>query len=88
MVPMGNGDGIHELAHTLACKVPSFPIKYLGLPLGAKMQEVGIWNPIITKMEKKFSSWKRNTLSKWARLTVIKTALSSLPIYFLFLSPF
>ena len=42
-----------------------------------------LWNPILEKMEKKLSSWKRLYLSKAGRLTLLKITLSSLPTYFL-----
>ena len=40
-------------------------------------------NPILEKMEKKLSGWKRLYLSKGGRLMLIKSTLSSLPMYFL-----
>ena len=44
---------------------------------------MSIWNPIIEKMEKRLSGWKRIYLSKGSRLTLLKSSLSSLPTYFL-----
>ena len=40
-------------------------------------------NPILERMEKKLSRWKRLYLSKNGRLTLLKSTLSSLPTYFL-----
>ena len=56
---------------------------YLGMPLGSLHKTASIWNPILEKMEKKLSGWKRLYLSKGGRLTLLKSTLSSLPTYFL-----
>ena len=58
-------------------------LRYLGMPLGAHYKDVLIWNPIIKKIEKQLSGWKRLYLSKGGRLTLLKSTLSSLSTYFL-----
>ena len=63
------------------------PMKYLGLPLGAKYKDKAIWNPILEKMERKLASWKKLYLSKGGQVTSIKSTLSNLPTYFLSLFP-
>ena len=62
-------------------------MKYLGLPLGAKFKDKTMWNPIMEKMERRLAGWKRLYLSKGGRVTLIKSTLSNLPTYFLFLFP-
>ena len=62
-------------------------MKYLGLPLGAKFKDKTIWNPILEKMERRLTGWKRLYLSKGGRVTLIKSTLSNLPTYFLSLFP-
>ena len=57
-------------------------MKHLGLPLGAKLKDKTIWNPILEKMERRLVGWKRWYLSKG-----IKSTLSNLPTYFLSLFP-
>ena len=49
----------------------------------AHYKDASIWNPIIEKMEKRLSGWKRLYLSKGGRLTLLTSTLSSLPTYFL-----
>ena len=71
----------------LGCKQGSLPMKYLGLPLGAKFKDKTIWNPILEKMERRLAGWKRLYLSKGGRVTLIKSTLSNLPTYFLSLFP-
>ena len=71
------------LANILQCRVGSLPMIYLGMPLGTLYKTVSIWNPIIERMEKKLSGWKRLYLLKGGRLTLLKSTLSSLPTYYL-----
>jgi hypothetical protein len=71
----------------LGGRITALPMKYLGLPLGARFKSKEIWNPILEKMEKCLAGWKRLYLSKGGRITLIKSTLSSLPTYFLSLFP-
>ena len=69
------------------CRQSSLPLRYLGLLLGAKYEELSIWNPILEKIERRLAGWKRLYLSKRGKVTLIKSTLSSLPTYFLSLLP-
>ena len=51
LVPVGEVHNLDVLVGLLGCRHSSLPLKYLGLPLGAKFKEVSIWNPILEKME-------------------------------------
>ena len=53
------------------------------MPLGTPYKTTSVWNPILERMEKKLSGWKRLYLSKGGRLTLLKSTLSSLPTYYL-----
>jgi hypothetical protein len=78
---------IEELASILSCIISSFPMKYLGLPLGAPFKSRAIWNGVVERMEKRLASWKKIYLSKGGHLTLIKSTLSNLPTYFISLFP-
>ena len=87
LVPIGVVHNIDVLVGMLDCRQSSLPLRYLGLPLGAKFKELSIWNPILEKMERRLVGWKRLNLSKGGKVTLIKSTLSSLPKYFLSLMP-
>jgi hypothetical protein len=87
LVQVGEVPFLEELADILGCQTSTLPMKYLGLPLGAKFKSLDIWNPIVEKMERRLAGWKRIYLSKGGRLTLIKSTLSNLPTYFLSLFP-
>ena len=71
----------------LGCSQSHLPMTYLGLPLGAKFKDRAIWNSILERMERRLTRWKQLYLSKGGKITLIKSTLSSLPTYFLSLSP-
>ena len=83
IVLVGEVNNLDALANILQCRVGSLPMKYLGMLLGTSFKTALIWNPILEKMEKKLSGWKRLYLSKGGRLMLLKSTLSSLPMYFL-----
>lgn len=83
------GVGIQEeqtkvFAEALNCLSKKRPFNFLGLPLGASIRRRSTWSPVVDKIQKKLSSWKRKLMSFAGRLTLIKSALSNLPTYFLY----
>ncbi|GKB32197.1 RNA-directed DNA polymerase, eukaryota, reverse transcriptase zinc-binding domain protein [Tanacetum coccineum] len=58
------------------------PISLIGLPIGAKMSRCANWNALIDKFQKRLSSWKSKSLSIGGRLTLIKSILGSLRVYY------
>lgn len=83
VIPIGCVGNVQELANVLGCGLSSLPVNYLGLPLSARYKSVHIYDEIIERMERRLVDWKRMYLSKGGRITLIKSTLSSLPIYFL-----
>ncbi|XP_050238489.1 uncharacterized protein LOC126687979 [Mercurialis annua] len=70
-------------ADILSCKIEHFPITYLGLPLSIKKLNVEQWDPIIHSFSTQLSSWRGSLLSPTGRLVLIKSVLSSLPVYYM-----
>lgn len=67
----------------LGCQVGSLPIHYLGLPLGSRFKNKEVWDLVVDRMRKKLVGWKAQFLSRGGRVTLIKVALASIPVYFL-----
>ena len=83
ILPIGSVDNAKELVVELGCGIGSLPTSYLGLPLGAKHKVVGVWDTVEERFRNKLASWKSQYISKGGRLTLIRSTLSCLPIYFL-----
>lgn len=73
---------VEPVAGLLKCQVGSFPITYLGLPIGASMGRAVHWSPIVEKFKSKLSRWKASTLSFGGRVTLCKAVLGALGTYF------
>ena len=83
MIPIGEVTNLEEFAKVLGCKASSLPSTYLGLPLGAPYKSSRVWAGVEKRFKKRLALWKRKYLPKGGRQTLIKSILSSLPIYFM-----
>ena len=83
--PIGGRENIEVLTAELGCKANSLPTTYLGLPLGASHKSVRVWDPIEERFRRRLATWKRQYISKGGRVTLIRSTLSNLPIYFMLL---
>ena len=85
IVPIGEVNNVHAFAEILGCRVGTLPTSCLGMPLGTSHKSSSIWNPILEKIKRKLAGWKELYLSKGGRFTLLKSMLSNLPIYYLFI---
>ncbi|GJZ61349.1 putative RNA-directed DNA polymerase, eukaryota, reverse transcriptase zinc-binding domain protein [Tanacetum coccineum] len=74
---------VEAMASSIGCSHDSLPFIYLGLPVGKRMRLCEGWNVIINRFRDKLSCWNGKSLSVGGRLTLIKSILGSLPIYYL-----
>ncbi|KAJ0511624.1 putative RNA-directed DNA polymerase [Helianthus annuus] len=74
--------GVQHMANLLGCKYGTFPFKHLGLIVGANMNLIRNWKPVVEVFKNRLSIWKAKNLSYGGRITLIKSVLNSLPTYF------
>lgn len=83
-LPLGcTSSWVSHIEHKLGCQVVSLPISYLGIPLGSNPKSEATWAPIINKVQSNLAKWKSKVLSRAGRLTLIKSVLNNLPVYYL-----
>ena len=51
---------IQNWAIVFNCEVGSWPIKYLGLPLGGNPCKIDFWEPMVNKVAKRLAGWKKH----------------------------
>jgi len=56
---------------------------YLGLPIGGNSRKLSFWQPVVDRIKAHLSLWSNKFLSFGGRLVLLKSVLSSLPVYFL-----
>lgn len=69
-----------EVARRLGVALDATADKYLGAPISASR---GSYDFLIEKLSAKLNMWKSKTLSQAGRLVLIKSALQSIPIYYM-----
>ena len=74
---------VDVFANALRCKNQSLPLKFLGFPLGASLRRCSTWKPVVDNFRSKLAGWKSKFLSFGGRVTLLKSVLTSLPIYFM-----
>ncbi|PNX54676.1 ribonuclease H [Trifolium pratense] len=62
----------------LRCKVGNVPFLYLSLPIGGDMS---FWEPVLSRIRNILSGWKSHFLSFGGRLVLLKSVLTSFPVY-------
>jgi len=65
----------------LNCRIGSFRITYLGVPLRPGKLLHDDRQPLLTKMDNRSAGRKGNTLSTVERLVLVNSVLSSMPLY-------
>ncbi|XP_071700079.1 uncharacterized protein [Rutidosis leptorrhynchoides] len=81
------GVGVDDLSLDLViqqvgCSKGMFPFIYLGLPIGVNMNSLSNCKLLEDRFIKKLSGWKVSLLSFGGRLTLLKSVLGSLGVYY------
>ncbi|XP_071697288.1 uncharacterized protein [Rutidosis leptorrhynchoides] len=67
----------------LMCKVCSFPMEYLGIPIGLNTNRIAMWDPIVKKFKKKLAEWKGRCIYLGGRLVMVNAVISNLPLHYM-----
>lgn len=84
---VGKVENIERLASYLGCSVGILLTTYLRFPQGAQNKNIAVWHPVVSRIQERLAGWKGSFLSKGGRVVLMKSALSSLSMYFLSLLP-
>ncbi|GKE02304.1 RNA-directed DNA polymerase, eukaryota [Tanacetum coccineum] len=76
-----NSNEVERAASTVGCSTFTSPFKYLGVKVGGNMSRIDSWDEVITKVSTRLSKWKIKTLYIGGRLTLLKSVLTSIPLY-------
>jgi len=74
---------LSEATFVLHCRTGLLPFLYLGLPIGGDSRKLSFWKPVVDRLIARLSAWNNKFLSFGGRLVLLKSVLSSLPVYFL-----
>ncbi|GJU81314.1 RNA-directed DNA polymerase, eukaryota [Tanacetum coccineum] len=74
---------VASTAKSIGCSILHTPFNYLGVKVGGIMSRLSSWDDVIAKLSARLSKWKLKSLSIGGRLTLIKSVLSSLPLYYM-----
>lgn len=76
-------DDLPWIKAVLGCKLSTFPVQYLGLPLTIKKHTADLYMPLIERVERKLGGWKGKLISRGGRLQLVQSVLSSILVYFM-----
>lgn len=81
-VGIEESDG-NQLAAIFGCVSALLPFNYLGLKVGCSPRKCSTWESILRKCRDKLSNLKKRNLSMGGRIVLIKSVMSSLPLYYM-----
>ena len=69
-------------ASILNCDIMKAPFSYLGVMVDGNHKRCAFWEGMLTKLRNRLSAWKGKSLSLAGRLCLIKSVLTSLPLFY------
>ncbi|GJR24894.1 hypothetical protein Tco_0973421 [Tanacetum coccineum] len=72
---------VDAAATTMGCSIFTTPFIHLGVKVRGAMSRIKSWDDVVAKVSSRLSKWKLKTLSIGGRLTLIKSVLTSIPLY-------
>jgi len=74
---------LSEAALVMNCRRGTILFVYLGLPIGGDPRKLSFWKPVVDRIIPRLTSWNNKFLSFGGRLVLLKSVLTSIPVYFL-----
>ena len=72
-----------DIASSVGCRHSTCPFTYLSFLLGDNMNKCSAWKLVMDKIQSRLATWKAKILSRAGQLTLIKSVLNTLPIYYM-----
>ncbi|GJT47677.1 RNA-directed DNA polymerase, eukaryota [Tanacetum coccineum] len=72
---------VESAANLIGCSILHSPFNYLGVKVGSNMTRISSWDDVVSKVSSRLSKWKLKSLSIGGRLTLLKSVLTSTPLY-------
>ena len=70
-----------RIADNLNCRLSSFPVSYLGMPIRDSRILIRDLEPLVGRVKAKSEPWQGRFTSKGSKTILIDSCLSSLPMY-------
>ncbi|GJR88042.1 RNA-directed DNA polymerase, eukaryota, reverse transcriptase zinc-binding domain protein [Tanacetum coccineum] len=74
---------VTSAAFHIGCSTLTAPFSYLGVNVGGNMSRIASWDGVINKVLNRLSKWKMKVLSVGGRLTLLKSVLGAVPLYYM-----
>ena len=74
---------LETYARSLICGLIQVPFKYLDLKVGGNPRRTQFWEPVVDKVKARLSAWKGKCLSLAGRVCLVKSVLTSVPLFYL-----
>jgi len=82
LVGINIGDSwLTEAVSILNCKVGKILFLYLGLSIGGDPWRLAFWEHVVSSIKSRLAGWQSRFLSFGGRLVLLKSVLTSLPVY-------
>ncbi|GJW07510.1 RNA-directed DNA polymerase, eukaryota, reverse transcriptase zinc-binding domain protein [Tanacetum coccineum] len=72
---------VESAANLIGCSILHSPFNYLGVKVRSNMTRISSWDDVVSKVSSRLSKWKLKSLSIGGRLTLLKSVLTSTPLY-------